>query len=117
MRYLTLLLICGLLCFGFVVAEECGAACPEKGHEVVKTVADASLTGKIQCNHCDLHRADKCQKVLVTEDKKVYQFCPDTLKDVKLTELSGKQVQVKGTVKDLKDADSVIHVTSIQPVS
>ncbi|RPI27355.1 MAG: hypothetical protein EHM61_08685 [Acidobacteria bacterium] len=98
-------------------AHDCGASCPEAGHEVVKTVADASLSGKVLCNHCDLHRGDTCQKVLQTADGKVYQFCPKTVKAEQLKNLSGKEVRVKGTIKELKDADAVLHVDSMEPVS
>ncbi len=98
-------------------AHNCPATCPEKNHEVTKTIADASLTGTIKCNHCDLHRSDSCQKVLQTADKKVFQFCPETVKTEDLEKLRGKQVQVKGTIKELKDADAVIHVKTMQPVS
>ncbi len=97
--------------------HNCPATCPEKNHEVTKTVADASLTGTIKCNHCDLHRTNTCQKVLQTADNKVFQFCPETVKTEDLDKLRGKQVQVKGTIKELKDADAVIHVESMKPVS
>ena len=97
--------------------HNCSANCPEKNHEVTKTVADATLTGTIKCNHCDLHRSDSCQKVLQTADKKVFQFCPETVKAEDLDKLRGKQVQVKGTIKELKDADAVVHVQSMKPVS
>ena len=97
--------------------HSCPASCPEKNHEVTKTVADASVTGTIKCNHCDLHRADTCQKVLQTADNRVFQFCPETVKTEDLDKLRGKQVQVKGTIKELKDADAVIHVVTMKPVS
>jgi len=97
--------------------HSCPATCPEKNHEVTKTVADATLTGAIKCNHCDLHRANSCQKVLQTTDNKVFQFCPESVKAEDLDKLRGKQVQVKGTIKELKDADPVIHVESMKPVS
>ncbi|MFB3903496.1 MAG: hypothetical protein ACE15E_08590 [Acidobacteriota bacterium] len=128
MRKLLLLAIVCLLWFGSAVwadcpgmqekqeGHTCPATCPEKNHEVTKTVADASLTGTIKCNHCDLHRADACQKVLQTADNKVFQFCPASVKAEDLDKLRGKQVQVKGTIKELKDADPVIHVASLTPV-
>jgi len=97
--------------------HSCPATCPEKNHEVTKTIADASLTGMIKCNHCDLHRSNSCQKVLQTADKKVFQFCPESVKTEDLEKLRGKEVQVKGTIKELKDADAVIHVETMKPVS
>ncbi len=130
MRKMLLLAVIVLLCSGSAAlagacngmqdkeeGHSCPASCPEKNHEVTKTVADASLTGTIKCNHCDLHRADTCQKVLQTADNKVFQFCPETVKAEDLDKLRGKPVQVKGTIKELKDADAVIHVASMKPVS
>jgi hypothetical protein len=128
MRKLSLLAVIALLWSGSVAlvgqgsqdkpeGHGCPATCPEKNHEVTKTIADASLTGTIKCNHCDLHRADTCQKVLQTTDNKVFQFCPESVKAEDLDKLTGKQVQVKGTIKELKDADAVIHVESMKPVS
>ena len=91
----------------------CGESCPAHGKDVVKTDKDVTLAGKIQCMHCDLHKADKCRKVLVTADKKIYQFCPDTIAEKDLAKLSGKEVKVKGTVLELKDAAPVIEVETL----
>lgn len=96
---------------------KCGDACPAKGKEIVKTTEGAVVEGTIKCMHCDLHKANKCQKVLVAADSKIYQFCPDTLKDVKLDKLQGKAVVAKGTVQEIKDGDSVIHLTSLETKS
>lgn len=98
-------------------AHKCSATCPAHGREVVKTEENVTLTGTIKCNHCDLHRADKCQSVLVTEAQAIYQFCPDSVKDIGLKQYSKKQITVKGSVKRLKDADAVIHVDSLKPAA
>lgn len=95
--------------------HKCGEACPAQGKEVTKTIDAAVLTGTIKCMHCDLHKANKCEKVLVTADNTIYRFCPDTLKDIKLDKLSGKAVTVKGSVQELKDGYAVIHLTSLEP--
>jgi len=94
--------------------HKCGEACPAHGKEIVKTTENATVLGTIKCMHCDLHKANRCQKVLVTADSKIYQFCPDTLKDIKLEKLSGKEVTAKGTVQEIKDGDCVIHLTSLE---
>lgn len=88
-------------------------SCPAYGKEIIGTEKDAALEGKILCMHCDLHKADKCQKVLVTADSKIYKFCPDTIAEKDLAKLSGKDVKVKGTVLMLKDADAVIEVETL----
>jgi hypothetical protein len=95
--------------------HKCGDACPAKGKEVTKTTEGAAVTGTIKCLHCDLHKGTKCQKVLVTADNKIYQFCPDSLKDVKLDKHQGKTVTAKGSVMEIKDADPVIHLTALEP--
>lgn len=111
------MLWCGPAALADSCSETCPANCPEKNHEVTKTITDASLTGTIKCNHCDLHRGKTCQKVLETTDNKFFQFCPQSVKAEDLDKLRDKQVQVKGTIKELKGADPVIHVASMQPVS
>lgn len=97
--------------------KKCGETCPAHGKEVTKTTDDAAVTGSIKCMHCDLHKADKCQKVLVDADGKIYQFCPETLKDVKLDKLQGKTVTAKGTVNEIKDGNAVIHLTTLETKS
>ena len=97
--------------------HKCGEACPTHGKEVTKTTENAVVTGTIKCMHCDLHKADKCEKVLVTADSKIYKFCPETTKDIKLDKMSGKAVTAKGTVNEIKDGDSVIHLTSLEAKS
>ena len=97
--------------------SKCGEACPTHGKEVTKTTENASVAGTIKCMHCDLHKADKCEKVLVTADGKIYKFCPETTKDLKLEKMSGKEVTAKGTVHEIKDGNGVIHLTSLEAKS
>jgi hypothetical protein len=96
--------------------HKCGESCPAHGKDVVKTEKDVTLAGKIQCMHCDLHKENKCRKVLVTADKTIYQFCPDTVKTADLNALSGKSVEVKGSVMVLKEGDPVLHVATIRAI-
>jgi len=95
---------------------KCGDSCPAHGKEIVKTDKDVALSGTIRCMHCDLHKSDHCQKVLVTADKKIYQICPDSLKGVDLETLSGKKVEIKGSVMTLKTGDPVIHADTFKVV-
>lgn len=94
--------------------KRCSDKCPVKGHEVVKLIKDATIQGTIVCLHCDLHKRENCQKVLQTADKKLYPFCPDSVSEVELSKFARKQVVIKGMVHELKDADPVIHVKSIE---
>ncbi len=98
-------------------AKKCGDACPAHGKDIAKTTENAAVTGTVKCMHCDLHKGDKCQSVLVTADGKTYQFCPETTKDVKLHKMSGKEVTAKGTVHEVKDGDGVIHLATIEAKS
>jgi hypothetical protein len=98
-------------------SAKCGEACPAHGKEIAKTTENTAVSGTIKCMHCDLHKADKCQKVLVTADSKIYEFCPGTTKDVKLEKMSGKEVTAKGTVHEIKDGNGVIHLTSLEAKS
>ena len=40
-------------------------------------------------------------------------ICPDTIAEKDLAKLSGKEVKVKGTILELKDADPVIEVETL----
>lgn len=86
--------------------------CPLKGKEVLKT-EEGTVKGKVVCMHCDLHKAEKCEKVLVTADNKIFKFCPDSLKDIKLDDYKGKEIEVKGKISYTKDGDNVIHIEKI----
>jgi len=90
--------------------KKCGEDCPVRGHEVVKESKDITLSGTIACMHCDLHKASSCEKVLVTAGDKIFHFCPDSLGDVKIDKLQGKEVTVTGNIQELKDGDSIIHL-------
>jgi len=81
---------------------------------------EVSLTGNACCAKCALHKADKCETVLVTsvDGKDVtYQM---TGKDVKgfhkkICENAGEKVTVTGTVTG-KDDKQTLHVTKIEEV-
>jgi hypothetical protein len=91
----------------------CSATCAKAGKEVVNTTNDVVLVGTMQCAKCDLKSSDKCQKVLTTADQKSYVLCPNSLEGKDVKNLSRKQVQVKGTMFDLRGEDSVVHVNEI----
>jgi hypothetical protein len=93
--------------------HSCSATCAKAGKEVVSTTENALLVGTMLCGKCDLKRSDKCEKVLTTAEQRVYVLCPNSLEGKDLTNMSRKQVEVRGTVFGIQGGDSVIHVNEI----
>ena len=90
-----------------------GGVCSLNFKEVVKS-EEGTLKGKILCKRCDLNLSDKCQKVLSTEDEKIYEFCSCSQRNKDLENLEGKKVEVKGKICQLKDGTLLIHSESFK---
>jgi len=100
---------------------EGGAACCRKGAAAAaKTAAcnpahdkEVTLTGKILCEHCDLHMAAACSPALKADGRKdALKICA-TSKDVPALEKAG-EVEVKGYVHPGPDGRDEIEVVSFQ---
>lgn len=91
----------------------CGEGCALHGKEILKS-EEGVLKGKIVCMHCDLKKSDKCKPVLKTEDEKIFEICPDSLKDKKIDEHEGINVEVKAKIAYPKEGNPVIHIKELK---
>jgi hypothetical protein len=102
-----------------MATAESGATCCKKGSATaVKTAAntthqgqEVTLTGKILCEHCDLHVAAACAPALKAEGREGYlKVCP-TSKGIAEMEKAGS-VEVKGYVRPGPDGRDEIEIIS-----
>ncbi len=87
--------------------------CPLEGKEILKE-EEGTVKGKVLCKHCDLHKSEKCQKVILTSDEKIFEICPDCLKEIKIEDFKKKEVEAKGKIKYTKDGIAVICIKEIK---
>jgi hypothetical protein len=107
-------------CAGKEVAHAGGkAACRQKAAEAETKVAaspthqgqEVTLTGKVLCEHCDLHAATACAPALKAEGRGAYLRICSTSKDVPALEKAG-EVEVKGYVHPGPDGHDEIEIVS-----
>lgn len=106
------------LVFIFVLpfyAMACGEGCAMHGKEMLK-YEEGTLKGKIICMHCQLKQGEKCKAVLQTEDGKIFEICPDSLKDKKIDEHSQKNVELTGKIGYAKEGNPVIHIKELKEI-
>ncbi len=114
-KYFILVLSLFML-YGFKPCEHSSGkdgVCSINFKDVVKT-EEGTVKGKIVCKMCDLKKSDKCQKVLLTSEEKIYEFCTCSNKNKEVENLSGKNVEVKGKICHLKNGTIQIHSESIK---
>lgn len=102
--------------FVFVLSLQifaCGEGCAMHGKDIVKT-EDGTLTGTFTCMHCELHKGDKCKAVLKTEDGKIFEICPDSLKDKKIDAHSKMKVEISGKIAYPKEGNPFIHIKELK---
>lgn len=87
--------------------------CSIKYKEVVKSQV-GKVKGKIMCKMSDLKMSKMCQKVLYTEDQKIYEFCSCSKKNEEVEKLNDKEVEVTGKICFMKDGTTQIHSESIK---
>jgi hypothetical protein len=57
------------------------------------------LTGKVLCNHCDLHKTKSCENVFQSSDQKVtYRVCEGSSANIDELKESKETYRVKGTL-------------------
>jgi len=102
-------------------SAEGGSACCRKGAAAAtKTAAckpahdqEVTLTGKVLCEHCDLHTASACSPALKADGRKdALKICSSS-KDVPELKKAG-EVEVKGYVHPGPDGREEIEVVSFQ---
>lgn len=91
----------------------CGEGCAMKGKEILKT-EEGKVSGTVLCAHCQLKQGDKCKTVLKTEDGKIFEICPDSLKDKKIDEHSQKKFEVVGKIVYPKEGNPFIHIKELK---
>lgn len=79
--------------------------------------ADVILTGKLLCEHCNLHRSEKCSAVFQAEGREgEIPVCPET-KDIEKLKALGDHgnatVEVKGTLCKTADGKQMLMITSL----
>ncbi len=110
------LLVLSLVLFLFSLqAFACGENCALKGKEILK-YEEGTLKGTIICQHCKLNQGDKCAPVLQTEDGKIFQLCPDSIKDKKIDPHSNLKVEVTGKIGYPKEGNPVIHIKELKEI-
>ena len=96
-----------------------GATICQKGAATETTTAanrttqgqEVTLTGRVLCEHCDLHMAAACAPTLKAEGREGYlKICP-TSKDIQVLQKAG-EVQVKGYIRPGADGQDEIEVIS-----
>lgn len=99
-------------------AEGDGAFCQKGATAAATTTASqtpqgtkATLTGKVLCEHCDLHAAAACAPTLKAEGREGYLRISPNSKDVPEMKNAG-QVQVEGYVRPGPDGKDEIEVVS-----
>ncbi len=98
---------------------EGGAACCKMGAEAAtKTAAcqtgpgkEVTLTGKVLCEHCDLHTASACLPALKAEGREGYLKICSTSKEMPALRQAG-DVEVKGYIHPGPDGRDEIEVVS-----
>lgn len=90
-----------------------GGVCSINYKEVVKSEV-GKVKGKILCKKYDLKMSQNCQKVLFTEDDKIYEFCSCSKKNKEIEEFAGKEVEIYGKICTMKDGTTQIHSESIK---
>lgn len=93
----------------------CGEGCAMHGKEIIKT-EEGKISGKIVCAHCQLKQGEKCKAVLQTEDGKIFEICPDSLKDKKIDEHSQKKVELFGKIVYPKEGNPFIHIKELKEI-
>lgn len=102
-------------------SAEGGSACCRKGAAAAtKTAAckpahdqEVTLTGKVLCEHCDLHTASACSPALKADGRKdALKICSSS-KDVPELKKAG-EVEVKGYVHPGPEGREEIEVVSFQ---
>lgn len=93
----------------------CGEKCPMHGKEVLKT-EEGTVKGTIICLHCKLEKGKGCAPAIETEDGKIFEFCPDSLKDKKIDAHSKAKVEVFGNISYPKEGNPVIHIKDFKEV-
>ncbi len=78
--------------------------------------SDVILVGKLLCEHCNLHRTDKCSAVFQAEGREgEIPVCPET-KDIEKLKAIGDHgkatVEVKGTLCKTKDGKQMLMIAS-----
>ena len=94
--------------------EKTAAATGAKCTAQVKS--DVILTGKLLCEHCNLHKTEKCSAVFQAEGRDGYlSVCPET-KDIEKLKGIGEHgkatVEVKGTLCKGADGKEMLMITS-----
>lgn len=79
--------------------------------------SEVILTGKLLCEHCNLHRTDKCSAVFQAEGREgELTVCPET-KDIEKLKAAGDHgkatVEVKGTLCKDKDGKQMLMIASL----
>jgi hypothetical protein len=102
----------GKSCPGHAAGEKHDAKCAGKG-DAKKT--EVSMTGKVLCEHCDLHKKDHCNPVFQAEGSADYlSICPDTdIAAVKKAGNDGKAIlDVKGFMCETKKGEKMLMISS-----
>jgi len=105
-------------CAGEKMADKGDGSCCQKGAAAAKTAAckpahdkEVTLTGKVLCEHCDLHTSKSCSPALVSEGRKEPLHICSTSKDLPGMRSAG-EVEVKGYVHAGPDGHEEIEVVS-----
>ena len=89
--------------------------CPMKGKDILKT-EEGTVKGTIVCLLCKLGKGEKCAPAIETEDGKIFELCPDSLKDKKIDAHSEMKVEVSGKISYPKEGNPVIHIKDLKEV-
>lgn len=105
-------------CAGEKTAGKGDGSCCQKGAAATKTAAckpahdrEVTLTGKVLCEHCDLHTSTSCSPALVSEGRKEPLRICSASKDLPGMKSAG-EVEVKGYVHAGPDGHEEIEVVS-----
>jgi hypothetical protein len=98
---------------------EGGVACCKMGAEAATKMAacqtgpgkEVTLTGKVLCEHCDLHTASACSPALKAEGREGYLKICSTSKDIPTLKQAG-DVEVKGYIHAGPDGRDEIEIVS-----
>lgn len=91
------------------------SSCP-MGKDAKKT--EVSMSGKVLCEHCDLHKKDSCNTVFQADGSKDYlQLCPDT--DVAAVKKAGKDgkatLEIKGFMCENAKGEKMLQISTFTP--
>ena len=105
-------------CAGEKMAGKSDGSCCQKGAAATKTAAcnpahdkEVTLTGKVLCEHCDLHTSKSCSPALVTEGRKEPLRICSASKDIPAMKTAG-EVEVKGYIHAGPDGHEELEVIS-----